>query len=291
MAATRRIPLQAVVGREEQDPVRRAVERLAEALGGWPLDWQFGDFPTLPDRTGERSILVTSLFDELDRLDDPWPDVERRVVDRYSRLGRVKGLTVYVLTIFRHIGPGHTPEQATRLRVRIRRLNLLAVELSRLAGVLVIDVDRALADLGGLALQTDYRLAGDAAIEAAADCVAATLLATALDSFVPIEVQDAAAARLAATRTAGEMETVTVSGDTIVAIGSGRRIQHAQIAGRLESQAAFLLRQLVSGRLSPRAAAARLAGAVSRRGLRSSAVIVLAGVGRMLRPDRGAGRP
>ena len=71
---------------------------------------------------------------------------------------------------------------------RIRRLNLLAVELSHDLDAGVIDFDRQFADIGAQVLETSYRLEGAAAREIAAYVIVKTLLAAgAFDDHVPPE--------------------------------------------------------------------------------------------------------
>ena len=82
--------------------------------------------------------------------------------------------------------------------MRIARLNLFAAEISCETGCNVIDVDRALADIGAQVLQTDYRLGGPHAAEAVATNIALTLLSLGLDEYAPYEAQEAARAAIAA---------------------------------------------------------------------------------------------
>jgi len=280
--------LQAVMATpQEQSVIRRAAERLADSLdveGRRPWRFECVFLDSIDEVTEEAGapILLTSLLSEVTRLEEPWDDVERRLRDRYIRLVRNPATHVYVFTVFRHIAPDQAAAHAATLRVRIRRLNLLAVRLSQALGVFLIDLDREFADVGGGALRTDYRLVGDLAVESAADLVAATVLATGLDGRVPFDAQDAAMVRLAELKSS-RTTLLRYAADNTVAVRSGRRVQRVQITGRRDDQAAFFWRQLVSGKVPIAETAARIAGAVSRRGLRASLTVAIAGLRRVVR--------
>jgi hypothetical protein len=68
---------------------------------------------------------------------------------------------------------------------RIRRLNVLAAEISHETGCGVIDFDRMFGDIGARTLQTDYRLGGNIAREIAAYTIVRTILAAGLDDLIP----------------------------------------------------------------------------------------------------------
>jgi hypothetical protein len=111
---------------------------------------------------------------------------------------------VFLCNVFRHI-----PEKAHRyfgtgesLRERVQRFNLMAAEISHDTGAFVVDLDRALADLGGRPLGSDYRLGGKAAAVAGAETLVATMLRAGLDDFVPPDVQEKAAAHFESRRQA-----------------------------------------------------------------------------------------
>ncbi len=97
---------------------------------------------------------------------------------------------VFLCTIFRHVPRSAALPEAERWarQERIRRLNLLAAELSQATGVGVIDLDRAFAHIGGGLLQTDFRLGGGIAARVGGDVIAGALLAEGLDDVVPVEV-------------------------------------------------------------------------------------------------------
>src|SRR5207302_7755388 len=75
---------------------------------------------------------------------------------------------VFLCNIFRRVPEIAHCYYGTResLQERIQRFNVLAAEVSQDTGAYVIDLDRALADIGGRVLQTDYRLGNAAAATA-----------------------------------------------------------------------------------------------------------------------------
>ena len=114
---------------------------------------------------------------------EPWPSVERRLRQSYQRLAGTEGAVIFLCTVLRHVTRSEGADQAELKRIRIRRLNLLAAELSRETGAYVIDLDRSLADIGASKLQTDYRLNGQYAAEVAAKFMALAVISAGLDAF------------------------------------------------------------------------------------------------------------
>ncbi len=113
------------------------------------------------------------------RPEVPWDAAAAALAATVAAAARIEGCRPVLLTLFRHVPPG--PHQAA-LRERIRRLNRLAIELSRETGAAVADIDRACAQPGARALGADHRLEGAAVREVAAEAIAAALLAEALDA-------------------------------------------------------------------------------------------------------------
>ena len=68
---------------------------------------------------------------------------------------------------------------------RIRRLNLMAIELSQASGANVIDIDGVLAFIGALPLGTDYLLASPIAAAVAGDAIVSALLGGIPDEALP----------------------------------------------------------------------------------------------------------
>jgi hypothetical protein len=108
----------------------------------------------------------------------PWEAASAALTGRGEAIVQATNARVVLCTLFRHVRRG--PHEAA-LRERIRRLNRLAIELSRTTGAAVADIDRACAHVGARALRTDYRIEGAAAQEVAGEAIAAALLAEALD--------------------------------------------------------------------------------------------------------------
>ena len=113
-------------------------------------------------------ICIVSLLREVES--DALDRVRARLTDELRKFagGRT---AVYLCTIFR------VCDDAAALE-RIRRLNLLAAELSHDLDIGVIDFDRQFADIGARTLETSYRLEGGGAREIAAYTVVKTLLAS-----------------------------------------------------------------------------------------------------------------
>lgn len=312
MTGSRPILLQAVVSAAEQAAVRRAAEQLSASLGDaaggpCPVDCAFPPDLDSVNRAAKPTILLTSLLAEVDAAGEPWPATERRLRSIYRALGADGRLIVLVSTVLRHVAPGEAssgaaeeiPDRILARRVRIRRLNLLAADLSRETGCLVIDIDRTLADIGAQALRTDYRLAGPYAAGAAAKAIAMTLLSAGLDDVVPVEVQEAARATIAAfqpPRDRAASVRMQPLGAHGVAERSGRRTQIVVPVRHTvdDSQVDLQLRRLMNGQIGLGAAVAMLMRSIARHGFRSASRRLLAGIARYLkvrilvwRPGRG----
>jgi len=173
MTAKASIIVQAVVDAAEAAAVQRAMTHLSAALRSVSEQSPtlrcevLSSFDAVAN-TAEETIVITSFLSEMDRCRDPWIAVEQRLRAKYESLVCHRNLIIFVCTVFRHVPWDQESNMVDARRVRIRRLNLLAAEFSRRLGIYVIDLDRALADIGAHSLQTDYRLAGNAATEAAA---------------------------------------------------------------------------------------------------------------------------
>ena len=95
---------------------------------------------------------------------------------------------VFLCTVFRHVAPGsHGHDRVMALRERIRRINLLVAELSQSTGAYVIDIDSALAHIGGDRLQSDFSLTGRLGAPAAGDIIASALLAEGFEGCAPAD--------------------------------------------------------------------------------------------------------
>ena len=195
MSAAVIININAVVDRNEQAAVSMAATLLEEnlsAAAGKPIavrcqfDLSFDELIS-PSHAG---LIVTSLLPEVANYEESWALVEHRLRKRYQKLAGSDGAVVFLCTILRHV-PVRGSSDHARL-IRIRRLNLLAAEISRETGAFVVDIDRSLADVGASKLATDYRLEGEYASQAAAKFIALAVLSVGLDDYVAFETQDAA---------------------------------------------------------------------------------------------------
>jgi hypothetical protein len=227
------------------------------------------------------TIRIASLLPEVARFETPWREEEARLRALYAPLCE-SGAPLLFLTVLRHVAPS-ADGVADRIRLRIRRLNLLAIELSREFGVCVVDLDRVLADVGARRLRTDYRLGGDA-IDLAAKTIATGIVVDALDGVVSFEVQDSARAAIAAQPVAVAAAPVATMGQNLMTLGRGRRRQTVTAVTQVvqADHVGWLLRQVVRGQLGPREAVTKVAMVLRRRGVRSSLALLTSGLGRMI---------
>jgi hypothetical protein len=146
-------------------------------------------------------ILAWSLRDDLDS-DVPFATVRADWRARCAALA--PGRIAFISTLLRHL-----PPESCVAMARLRRLDLLAAELSQEYGLLVLDIDRVLAHAGALALRTDAYLSGEAGQEAAAQVFYGGLLAYGLNDRLPDAQLDALIAAHDAAR-AGQLAALTV---------------------------------------------------------------------------------
>ena len=85
------------------------------------------------------------------------------------------------------------------LSERILELNLLAIDLSQQTGASLADIDRALSQYGGQALQADYQLNSPLAVQLAGHTLARTLLLDTLQDTLNMDVLDQAARHMGST--------------------------------------------------------------------------------------------
>jgi hypothetical protein len=288
MTATAAIKIFACVSAGEQPIVEAACGHLAAALSqaagaARACEPTFvGDLAAL-EAAPDDAIILTSMLAQMDRLDDPWDVVEQEVRAAYATLCE-RGVPVMICTILRHVPMSEDRAQVEQLRVRIRRLNLLTIEISQALGAFVIDLDRILADVGALRLQTDFRLGGPAAIDLCGQSVALCLVTNALDDHAPFDQQDAAKATLLKYQPMIGLPAEIRPPD-MVSLGKGRRKQTVAtvIDTVQENHVGWLIGQVLKRHISPGEAAGRLIQAVRRRGARESAALLVSGVARMIR--------
>jgi hypothetical protein len=286
------IPILAVVAPNERAVVEAAAGLLADVLSKategetWtcPCDFKL-DFAALAGATADKVVVTSLLVPLLEELDTPWADVEQELRATYAALCE-SGDPTMICTILRHVGATGDADEAARIRRRLRQLNLLATELSREYGALVIDLDRILADIGAQQLETDYRLGGAAVVDVAANAMALCIVTNALDAFAPVDIQDAARAMLESHRPAvglAREQMVT----NVLALGRGRRKQRVSTVSDVvqENHVVWLLRQVLKGQIGSREALEKVNQAVRRRGARESAALLFSGVGRLFKPQ------
>jgi hypothetical protein len=255
----------------------RHIERvLSEATGqAWRVERQ--DLESLEAVTGG-APLVTSFSLEVD-VDEPWPATEARLRARYAGLGE-SGEPVFICTVLRHVRDPD-PAESLRRRVRIRRLNLLAADISRESGAFVIDIDRVLADIGAEGLATDYRLAGAAAGDQAAKCIAMAIIVNGLDAFADFEALDRARDLMAQYQPSRALPA-DLRPRQLVAMGRGPRRQVAaveQVAP--DAKRALLLQQILKREIGLGVALRMVAKSVQRQGLRRSAQMLAVALRRL----------
>jgi len=277
------VPIVAIATETERAAIRRASGNIAQALSeatgkSWTCDCRFIQGLDLQNADIAGSIIVASLGLEVD-APERWEEAEPRLRKGYAGLCE-PGHPVFICTVLRHAGAGDSI--ALRRRVRIRRLNLLAAELSREYGAFVIDIDRKLADVGARRLGTDYTLQGEAAGKLASDVIAMEIVLNGLDGFVSVEMQDRAKALLVESKSNATLLEIRPS--NLVAIGQGR---HKQIVTTVvdsdqQSHADLLIHRVLQGQISLSQALEKLHQAIRSRGARQSLAMLASGVARLI---------
>ena len=147
------ITLKAMVDRGEQAAVSQAAALLESALStaaGRPVVVRCRFEASLEslNASGDASVAITSLLPEVSSHPLPWAAVAERLSEDYRRLAdpeSAEPIAVFVCTVFRNI-PADAVDAQSRL-IRIRRLNLLAAELSREFPAAAIGVYRLLCEI------------------------------------------------------------------------------------------------------------------------------------------------
>lgn len=292
------ISIRAVVDNNERAAISRAATLLESSLCAASgervtVRCQFEASVDALQGFEEPGITIISLLPEVANYREPWAEVEKRFRERCQALMSADGAVVFLCTVFRHVATGDSADPA-RL-IRIRRLDLLAAELSRETGLFVVDLDRSLADIGASKLHTDYRLGGECASQAAGKFIALAVLSAGLDAYLPFEVQDAARATVANVQL-NLMGPVVAKRDmvlpSILKLGQGQRKQVVAtvVDTDKDSHVVWLIHQMMTGQFGIRDAFAKLRQSVARRGLRSSMAMVLAAARQALRSRASVGK-
>jgi hypothetical protein len=278
------VPIVAMVSAAERAAVDRACGDIARALGEasgtpWECNCRFVQEPTDLQNADAGSILVTSLVLEVD-TPELWEDAEPRLRKLYAGLCE-RGDPIFVCTVLRHTGAGE-PALALSRRIRIRRLNLLAADISREHGAFVIDIDRRLADVGARRLGTDYRLQGAAAADLTGNAIAMEIVLNGLGTLASFDVQDRARDVLAQYKSAVALPEIKPK--NLMAMGQGRRKQNVTTISDPDQEAhvGWLIQQVLKRQITPREASNRLLQAIRRRGARESLAVLASGVVRLI---------
>lgn len=286
------IPIYAYVSRAEQAAVQAAARHLDRSLGD-PKASGVDRAPIFVDglealaQSPPRAVRLISLVPELLRLDGIWSEEERRLRSALEVLTSAGG-PVFIVTVLRHAGQDDDRDLLYRRRVRIRRLNLMAAELSRQTGAFVVDIDRVIADIGGRNLQADYCLASPAAAAVAGHAIALCIVANGLDAFISSESQEKAREIILKSMPRFNSTQDLVPAN-VMALGRGRRKQTVATIVDVESntQVRKLLRQTMKRELAVSEALDRLIQRVRRRGFMESSALLMTAVLRIVRGSRG----
>ena len=178
---------------------RQLHERLSVVSGAeTPITLTFHKPGSSPE-LAPGSVVLASLLPDVIDLDDTAVLTRQRWREELARLTRTTDAPVLLFTVFRHVSADASPPLGRAVeatRERIRRMNLLAIELSQAFETGVADIDHYCALFGARALGTDYRLTGRRGMEVAAHAILWTLLSFGLDAWIPIERQEQAKAAL-----------------------------------------------------------------------------------------------
>jgi hypothetical protein len=215
MESLKPLLIQAVVDESERPALVAAQEQLDECVGAasgvaWSTRLLFSESVPAIDWSEPPGVVIASFLPVATRSEEPLQAVEARWRSDLDTLAARDVPATFVCTVFRHVahGPADGPPDARRPTVeRIRRLNLLAAELSHDTGVSVIDIDRVFAHFGARALLTDYSLGGTVAAEVAAHTIVSSILDAGLDDFIPPNIQERARAILGDLAAVGALVT------------------------------------------------------------------------------------
>jgi hypothetical protein len=166
---------------------RQLSAAVSSALGSeWPVSF----IQTGPDDdVASGSIRIASLVDDVLR-DEAIETMTRRWAERIERWSQAGTSRILLSTLFRSVARGHGDD---RVIERLRRLNMMALSLSRTTGIEIVDIDRLFAWCGARRLQTDYRCLGPSAAELGGHAIVAAIFAGGLDDVLPAHIQEKAA--------------------------------------------------------------------------------------------------
>ena len=194
------VVLDAIVTPAERPALIAASEQLGESLtaatgDGANVRLRFPTALAAIDLGEPPDLVVMSMLGDALSAAEPITAVESRWRNQLQSFqSSATTANVFVCTIFRHV-PGSldsSDQHDTPSVERIRRLNLLAAELSHDLGIAVVDVDRVFAHIGARSLHADYRMNGAMAAETAAYAIVSSVLASGLDDLIAPDVQERA---------------------------------------------------------------------------------------------------
>jgi len=197
----------AAVTQTEQPAIVAGAELLRNSIGSARPDGQqpvkvtLGEPGSAPRTDQPPHFIITSLLAEVQSPDEDDADILARWSDYLGDLQNGDA-GVLLCTVFRHVPERERSGSSNPTLHRIRKLNYLAVQLSHVLGVGVIDIDRIMAYFGARTLRTDYRLTGPVTAEVAGYAIASALFAYGMDDLVDPLLQEKAVAYL------GEPENV-----------------------------------------------------------------------------------
>jgi hypothetical protein len=201
MTASVPILIDAIAEEVERPIYAAAVAQLRDCLaaaGGetpWHIEVRFRRSVTAIDRQAPPAAIIVSLLAETARPDEHIALTEARWRSQLTALDAGLVPSTFLCTIFRAVRGARADRAsapALALIERIRRINLMAIDLSHDIGVNIIDIDRTIAHIGAQEIGSGYRLSGPLAEEAAGYAIVAALLNMALDELVPPEVLERA---------------------------------------------------------------------------------------------------
>jgi hypothetical protein len=283
------ISIKSVVGDNEWAPFGLAAKLLQDNLStavGETISVHCQFEPSVESLNGvdKGTIVIVSMLPEVANFREPWTSVEARWRERCRALMSADGAVVFLCTVFRWV-PFDDAAASSRLK-RIRCLNLMAAELSRETGVFVIDLDRDLADIGAVQLQTDYRLGGQRVVDFVASSIALAVVSMGLSEDIPLDIQEVAKLAIAEARPSPGGDVMTeVKPSNVIAMGGGRRKQivASVVDTNSERHVGRLFRLLFTGKFSFGEALAKLRGSIARRGLWSSSLMMFAAIRHAMR--------
>jgi hypothetical protein len=260
MTSASTLQVVAAVHEREAPGVQRMAERLAQSLAraterNWSVPVAFLQAGVEPVPQEGPALFLASLRPALDQPDEDLAAIEASWCMILTSRPVQDMCASFLCTVFRC-------EDAERIE-RIRRLNLLAAQISHDTGTNVIDIDRAFAHVGARALFPEDTL------KLAADTMMDTILAVGLDELVDTPALEQMRAFRTHERAQNSVSDIVVPSD-VLAYQTQRRGGLRQTFSRMSSQLearsmADMLHDLRAGRIETRDAVRNFVKRVNRR--------------------------